>query len=176
VIFIGFIALAIFILVGIPLGLSLLIFWIIKRNGSDKRWRLVAAVPILIVGYFIYTAIYPPESFYREDFKEVTGVDFPYDGQILYKTATYPDHFGDYESTSVVKLPKDFYNDLPDKLLINGLVQKNTLDQFDMDEVLEKFDGLTMQKEYSSETETPVVYYVGFLSDNETVIVRRSSW
>ncbi|HEY3387109.1 MAG TPA: hypothetical protein VGK46_11405, partial [Saprospiraceae bacterium] len=95
--------------------------WTIKKENYDKRLKLIALIPLLTFGYFIYTSFFPPDSFYKEDFKEITGIDFPENGEITYKSATYPDQFGDYGSTSIVKVDKEFYEELEEQLLIKGL-------------------------------------------------------
>ena len=64
-----FFFIAIILLVGIPIGISHFLYRWIKKKGFDKRLRLLASIPILIVGYFIYDAIYPSAEFYKTDFK-----------------------------------------------------------------------------------------------------------
>ena len=166
----------ILLVICIPVGLSLLIYWIIKKAGVDKRVRLLALLPVLIVSYYVYTAIYPTDSFYKDDFFEVTGTEFPETGDIIYKNASYPDIHGDYQSTSVVKVDYYFFKSLPDKLVEKGLIkQGNTFDQFEIDDILDKYSDKTIDFEYSIEDEKATVYYVGFLSDKQTIIVRRAS-
>ena len=113
--------LAFLLLIGIPIGLSYLIYRFIKKRNYDKRLRLIALTPILIMTYLIYSALYPSEDFYRTDFTEVTGIELPEHIEFKYKSATYPDHFGDYTSISIINVGKDFYNNLPKTLTEKGL-------------------------------------------------------
>src|SRR5690349_14967546 len=80
----------------IPGGISLFILWDLEREKLNKKLRLLALVPFLIVGFLIYTALYPLDQFYEEELEEVTGVEFPNDAEILSKWASYPDFHGDY--------------------------------------------------------------------------------
>ena len=64
-------------LIGIPIGISYLIYNWIKKKEFDRKYRILAITPIIIVSYFIYDAIYPNEDFYKTDFKEVTAMEFP---------------------------------------------------------------------------------------------------
>ena len=103
--------LAIIIILGVPIGLSILIYLIIKKRKLNRKFQLLALIPILTISYIIYDAIYPSDSFYKEDFYEVTKIKFPENGDIIYKTATFPDQFGDYTSISISKIDKsDFRN------------------------------------------------------------------
>ena len=177
VIFIGLIVLAVIIVVGVPIGLSFLILRIIKKRNYDKRLKLIALIPILIIGYFIYTAFFPTDSFYKEDFKEVTGIEFPENGEIMYKSATYPDQFGDYGSTSIVKVDKEFYERLEGQLKTKGLADdKEDSGPFDFGKVSKEIETKKIEKAFSMTADGGIFYYVGFLSDKETLIVQRQSW
>jgi hypothetical protein len=133
-------------------------------------------IPVIIFGYFIYTAIYPLDNFYKQDFKEVTGIEFPENGEIIYKSADYPDQFGDYASVSIVKVDKDFYQTLPNRLNNKGLIEKvNDHGSSELDKAMTKIGNKEIEKEFSLEQDN-VFYYVAFLSDKESIIVNRSSW
>lgn len=147
-----------------------------------NRIRFIAFISVavfLTLFYFIYTAIYPGDRFYKQDFTEVTGVDFPDSGEILWKKATYPDQFGDYESLSIIKVSPDFYHSLPDKLIEKGFKEgPNTIYSSALNDVRQELRGRTISTEFALETQKAggVIYYVGFLSDHETLIVQRASW
>jgi hypothetical protein len=175
--FIGLIGLTIIVIVGVPIGLSFLIIWMIKKRNYDKRLKLIALIPVLTIGYFIYTAFFPTDSFYKDDFKEVTGIEFPDNGEIIYKSATYPDQFGDYGSTSIVKVDKEFYERLEGQIKTKGLADnKEEEGPFDLREVSKEIGTKKIEKEFSVTADGGVFYYVGFLSDKETIIVQRQSW
>lgn len=164
--------------VAIPLATSYGMYWFIRRQGYDKRLRLLALVPVLAAGYVVYTALYPTEEFYREDFREVTGTEFPANGVIAYKSATYPDQFGDYTSVSVVRVDQAFYRGLLQRLPGQGFTRPGPEDLGlpASNRIKEALAGRTVVQEYSLEKPHGKVYYVGFLSDRKTLVVQRASW
>lgn len=178
--YLAFFLLTVIIVLGVPIGLSFLILRFIKKGNYDKRLRLIALLPILTIGYFVYTAFFPTESFYKEDFKEVTGVDFPENGEIIYKSATYPDQFGDYGSTSIVKVDKEFYDGLEAHLKEKGLEDNVNSEEdsgpVDSATISKKIGKKKIEKSFSITVGGGIFYYVGFVSDKETLIVQRQSW
>lgn len=127
--------------------------------------------------YLVYSGLYPSEDFYRADFTEVTGLELPENVEFKYKSATYPDHFGDYTSVSVINVGRDFYNNLLNSL--NKREPKENVLKIHTTEfniALNQLENLKMESEFSFEPKTGVNYYVGFLTDNKTIIVQRSSW
>ncbi len=164
--------------IAIPLAVAYGMYWLMRRWGFDRRLRLLALVPVLVVGYFVYTAFYPTEAFYREDFREVTGVAFPADGAITYQSTTFPDHFGDYTSVSVVRVDKAFYHRLLGRLPAQGFTSPgpDNLGLFESSRIKDQLGGRVVAQEYSVEKPNGWVGYVGFLSDGQTLIVQRASW
>ncbi|MGC4021703.1 MAG: hypothetical protein QM734_07050 [Cyclobacteriaceae bacterium] len=141
-------------------------------NKKDKRLKYLLFIPLIYFGYSVYTAIYPLDEFYKEDFKEVTGVDFPDQGKIIFKTASYPDIHGDYGSVSIVNVERDFYASLEKQLMIKGLqraIEKHGSKE--LDEALKEIGGKSIESEFDFYNGHGVYYYVGFLSDKETLII-----
>jgi hypothetical protein len=168
----GLLVIGLILIIGIPIGLSFLILRFINKRNYDKRLRLIALIPILTIGCIIYTAIFPPE-----DFKEVTGIEFPDNGEIIYKSATYPDQFGDYGSTSIVKVDRQFYESLGGQLEKKGMTDdKEDSGPFDFREISKEIGTNKIEKEFSSIADGGIFYYVGFLTDKETLVVQRQSW
>lgn len=167
-----FILLILIILV--PIGLSIGIYMFVKKRNYNKKIRLIALLPILIVGYFIFDAIYPSEEFYKEDFTEVTGLNFPESGKFIYKTATFPDQFGDYTSISIVTVDRKFYDSLLAHLSKNNfnLIKE---DNFFTGDIHKKYNDRYVKKTFSRELNGKI-FTVGFLSDKESIIVERVSW
>ena len=136
----------------------------------------------MINGYYIYTAFYPTDSFYKEDFKEVTGLYFPENGEIMFKTGTYPDQFGDYGSTSIVRVDNEFYERLEGQLKTKGFsdnIAKKEDDigaPFDSAKIEMEIGKKEIEKEFSMTADGGIFYYVGFVSDKETLIIQRQSW
>lgn len=140
--------------------------------------RTIALAPMFIFGYMMYFAIYPDEEFYREDFKEVTGVALPQNAEIIYKSASYPDHFGDYASVSIINVGQTFYTQLPAHLMKKGLHEnQEVVSSSELYEATVYIKGkFKIAKEYyKTDYEGPYYYYVGLMSDNKTIIVHRAS-
>ena len=172
-----FFLIAIILIVGIPIGISYLIFKWVKKKGYDKRLRLLAFIPILIVGYFIYDAFYPSTEFYKTDFKEVTDMEFPESGIIKYKTASLPDHFGDYTSSFLAEFSKTDLQKIEDKLKSGGFKEKeNKMSSNELDYIERKKGRKNYSKEYIRQRKNGKHYSVGFLDDNKSVIITRVSW
>ncbi|MBS1771617.1 MAG: hypothetical protein JST82_02065 [Bacteroidetes bacterium] len=62
--------------------------------------------------FSIYTAIYPLDSFYKEEFEYGFKTPFPKSGNIIAKSASYPDIHGDYTSAFVAQLNSADYKKL----------------------------------------------------------------
>jgi hypothetical protein len=175
-----YLTLLIIILVGIGIifAVSYGIYKFIHKKEFDKRLRLLALTPIIIVSYFVYRAFYPNEEFYKEDFREVAGMDFPASGVIEYKWASYPDQFGDYTSISLVKTDKKFYTQLLQELP-NQEFRKPREDDFGLLEyslIKVELKDRKIEQEYILSKSSGLVYYIGFISDQETIIIQRASW
>lgn len=168
----------ILILILLVFGLVVLLPLLIKfLNRHDRRLKFLLLIPVIILSTFIYTAIYPLDNFYKQDFKEVTGIDFPDDGEIIYKTAGYPDQFGDYGSVSIIKVDKNFYERLPDQLKEKGLTETDErTGSVEFDKAMNKIKDKRIEKEFSLEVDGRVYYYVALLSDKESIMVYRQSW
>jgi hypothetical protein len=160
-------------LFGIVVLLPLLIRYL---DRYDKRLKLFLLIPVIFIGVSVYTAIYPNDEFYQEDFREITGLEFPKDGDIIFKIASYPDQHGDYGSASIIKITKDFDVKLERQLIEKGF--KENLERHgsnELDQAVKKIGDKAIEREFSSEHDGHY-YYVAFLSGRETIIVNRQSW
>jgi len=92
----------------------LAIFLRIWRTG--RIGKIATAVVAAGALYEIYTAVYPPESFYKGEFEKVTGLAFPNSGSFLFKEASYPDIHGDYDSCAMIEVSAKDYEDLRSKI------------------------------------------------------------
>ncbi|WP_047450969.1 hypothetical protein [Alistipes sp. ZOR0009] len=174
ILLVGVFALAI---ISLPTVIAYLIYrWISKK----KTYLKVIGISLLIIApiwttYEIYTAIYPTDSFYFNEFKDVTLREIPSSAKIIRKTATYPYFHGDYASVSLIKLsPKD-YNSLFTALNNDKRIIKNGefIGCREFDEVMGNLK--TNSIEYSFTRKIPKeenhYFYIGFLNDNSTIIV-----
>ena len=163
------------LIIGIPILITFWIYRILRKKGVNPKWRILAFIPIFIVGYFVYDAFYPSSEFYETDFKEVTGIELPKNSDFEYKTAGYPDTHGDYTSVSIIEVGTEFYKKLQIDLTENGFVENGErIGCIEMDNAKRNMNGLKIEREFSKENGDKF-YYVAFLSDKKTVLVQRSS-
>lgn len=169
--------LAIIIIIGIPFALSYGIYQLTKLLNLHSYFQVLTIAPILAVGFLIYTALYPSKAFYKDDFKEVTNMAFPDDGKILYNDATFPDHFGDYSSISLIEVNANFYTQLANHLKNSGFkTGDQVVRSVDFYELYEQVGTENIQQEFALDKPGGFAYYVGFMIDGKTIIVQRISW
>lgn len=172
--FIIIIAIILILLITIPIGLSFGIYKFIKNRNYNKSYRWIALSPIVITSYFIYDTIYPGDGFYKDDFTEVTGLTLPNDSEIKFKSATFPDHFGDYTSISIIKVGGNFYDSLK-SILVKREFQELKDQSIFSDKILKIHTDGYVIKTFNIEL-AGKEFTVDFLSDKETIIVQRASW
>jgi hypothetical protein len=164
-------------LFGIPTCISYLIYrWIIKMK-FNAIYRSLALIPLIIVGYFVYEAFYPDSDFYKMDFKEVTDMEFPKNGKILYKTASFPDQFGDYTSSFLAEFDEEFLEKLEVNLKNKNFTNKeNEMSSNELDCIEKRKRNIQYSFQYINDKEVGKYYSIGFLDDKKSVIVTRVSW
>lgn len=164
-------------LFGIPISMSYLIYHWIKKKEFNNIYKLLALVPLIFVGYIVYDAFYPDDAFYKTDFKEVTAIEFPQNGKIVYKTASFPDQFGDYTSSFLVEFDEEFINKLEIILKNNNFIKKeNELNSNELNYIENRKGNINYSVQYIKDDEIGKYYSIGFLNDKKSVIVTRASW
>lgn len=164
------------LVVGIPVTISVFLFKLLNRKFPEKPYRYLALTPTIFILYCIWIALYPSESFYREDYKEVTKMQCPKDAEFIYKTATYPIAFGDYTSISLIKLTPQEYEKLETQLKKIGFqVGNNDFGSSETKNALEKTKSKILS-EYFIDVDGYKHFYVAFCNDKKTVLIRRSSY
>ena len=86
--------------------------------------------------YTIYTAIYPPESFYKNEFKANMGFRLSNSINFIEKQASYPDFHGDYYSTAIIEISEEDYkkillkisNSLNNNCKVSSHMRRNNLE------------------------------------------------
>lgn len=157
-------------------GLYFLYKWLTK-----KGFRIVGIVLFLGFStywiYFIYTAIYPTDSFYYSEFKEVTLREVPKTAVILNKGASYPDFHGDYCSASLMTMSTDDYLTLLNDLTNDKRITKNRPEEYigsnELDEVMENYKNEQIIHSFTRTIpgEEDQYYYIGFLDDQKTIVI-----
>lgn len=165
------------LLIGTPICISYFIYRWLSKKDYHPLYRLFALIPIVVIGYFVYVAIYPDDDFYKTDFKEVTNMDFPQNGKIIYKTASFPDQFGDYTSSFLVEFDEEFINKLEIILKNNNFIKKeNELNSNELNYIENRKGNINYSVQYIKDDEIGKYYSIGFLNDKKSVIVTRASW
>lgn len=157
-------------------GLYFLHKWLTKKGYRKIGLTLIIAFTVYL-GYSTYTAIYPTDSFYLSEFKDVTLRDAPKSATIINKDASYPDFHGDYCSASLITVSNEDYSTLLNELTNDKRITKNKSGEIigssELDKVMGDFK--TEQIIYSftrsiSEQEDHYLY-IGFLEDEKTIVV-----
>lgn len=162
----------------IPIGLAYLVFrWLTKKGYNKIGFVILATVTIWTV-YSAYTAFYPTDSFYKDEFKYNTGLDFPTSGDILAKDASYPDHHGDYSATALFKTDKNDFNKIlvviqnDNKFQLDTIPFKTNLVNFDMTIKETNFTKCyTMNRQYRN-----LIFTISFNEKDNLIEIQRDSW
>ena len=110
-------------LLTVPIALGYLLYRWLKKKGYGRLANYIFSALSIFIVYNIYTAIYPTDSFYKDEFEDCFKTKFPKSGTIIAKDATYPSIHGEYNASFIAKLnAKDYH-----KLL--ALFQKDTLNK-----------------------------------------------
>ncbi|PZP49895.1 MAG: hypothetical protein DI598_06800 [Pseudopedobacter saltans] len=165
--FILFVLICIIVVLGIP---TIAMIWLYKKMRKTKYGKFAFLVPTLVLVFGlseIYFAVFPNESFYKEDFETLSNMKFP-EGAILYKTTDFPDIHGHYASVVVMELNKENYNKLLKKV--------SETKAFKLCNIL--YDTRIFTRKGFNEQYIKTQYYKGklllsFFKDGKTVVVQR---
>ncbi|WKN41426.1 hypothetical protein [Tunicatimonas pelagia] len=176
-IFLLLLFIAFLLIIGLPIGLSYLVYLWTKRRRFDRRLRLLALTPIILFIYAVYDSFYPSDDFYKEDYEEVTSQKFPENGKILSKSASFPDHFGDYNSAALIEIDSSECQILQARLVENNFEEDSI--EFSSTErryVEKELSGRIYEVQLKKEINEGKYYFVGFLSDGKSIVYQRISW
>ena len=128
-----------------------------------SNWKLALYLFIITVSmafYESYTAVFPNDSFYYEEFEYVTNRKIP-GSEIKFKDSDYPDFHGDYSSKSIIELSQaDF-----DKLLKDLQNDKTLIESKNDDKnILKVFERKIIGEEDR-------YLFIRFKKDGKTIVV-----
>ncbi|SDD53427.1 hypothetical protein [Pedobacter soli] len=158
--------------------LPLLLIVLISRKKLKKRLKyatiLVLSIIQLWIFYSIYTAFYPEDSFYFEEYVTVVGKQVPKSAKIIDKSASYPDIHGKYTSVSLIKLSDSDY-----KILINEINKGKNFEETELihtetlNDILDPNKGTKeiTWKERKVLNESWKHHFIGFLSKQKMIII-----
>ena len=175
--FVAFAAGLMIAIISIPTVVAFIIFrWLRKKRIKYVGIILLIIAPSWTI-YEVYTAIYPRDSFYYSEFKEVTLRDIPKSAVIIRKDASYPDFHGDYCSASLITLSTNDYNSLLNDLTNDKQITLIKAGEICGSEELDKVMG-NYKKEQIINSFTRTIsgeedhyLYIGFLDDKKTIVI-----
>ena len=165
------------LLVVLPIVLAILLNRFIKKKVYNPKARFISLIPIIIAICFIYSSLYPSNSYYRNIYKQVTGIDFPTNARLLYKYSSDPT-FLEGENLMLIKIGRDEYEKLTAALL-NKNFEKEVdhksyyLSGFEIENEFEIPSELTIRFVLAHSTIQYIYKGVAFLSDGETIVVKK---
>ena len=173
-IFAGLIVLA---LLAIPYGgLYFLHKWLTKKGYRKVGLTLIVAFTFYL-GYSTYTSIYPTDSFYLSEFKEVTLREAPKSATVKNKEASYPDFHGDYCSASLITVSNDDYSSLLNELTNDKRITKSKPGEIIRSNELYKVMGVFKTEQIIYSFTRSIAgqddhhLSIGFLDDKKTILV-----
>ena len=105
------------LLIGIPVGISVLLLWFMRKRGVAPKYRWLAVLPMLYVAYGVYTGLTEPYSLYQQHFEEITGRELPEQSEFIDRTDWgYGSKPRDNNSLFYVKVEPEFYEQLKQQL------------------------------------------------------------
>jgi hypothetical protein len=162
----------------IPTGLAYLVFrWLAKKGYKKVGLALLATVTIWTI-YSVYTAFYPTDSFYKDEFENNTGLKFPKSGDILTKDASYPDIHGDYSATAIFKTDNNDFNEIQRAIEQNNKFQ---LDTFPRKFTLTNFDTTIKEPGFTkcytlNRQDRDLIFTISFNNKDNLIEIQRDSW
>lgn len=133
-----------------------------SRYLNKKNLALIISAAVFLSAfYFSYTAVYPTDDFYYEEFEYVTLEKIPPSAKIISKDSSYPDLHGDYFSKSTIQLSRDDFQKLLNKL--------NSEKKLNKQPVQTKNEIAIFQRNIEGESDR--FLFITFLADRKTIEV-----
>lgn len=167
-----------FLILVIAVCLVVIIAWIailikLWRKGGIRRVISTAIAAGVI--FLVYSAIYPHESFYKEEFERVTRLPFPASGKFLFKEATYPDFHGDYTSCALLEVSEKDYEALKSKMRPQqsslGVISSQCLHH-----LFQSFSNLEVASETYTDDPNGEYNYWALVASRPAVIIHYVTW
>jgi hypothetical protein len=164
------------ILLCIPVGLSILVYKLVRKKFNKYIALALASIIPLFCIYEIYDAIWPGDGFYRGHFKMITQIELPESGKIIRKDASWPDLHGDYCASALIELSNDDYRKLMEYVKGNKVfTDSSMMGSSQVQKVLGSinYSRITYEASYQVEDEDRGI---GFLDDGRTIVISFASW
>jgi hypothetical protein len=137
---------------------------------------------ILIASYLTYTAFYPSDSFFEDEFESNTNIQFPKSGEVLVKGASYPDIHGDYSSSAIISVNENDFKLILKKIQKNKNFRHDTCKFAFCGEIRKKVkkfsvDNFTnLYAKIASYQQSEPEFFIAFDSKNKIISYERNSW
>jgi len=149
--------------------------YFIYRYLKSKGWKIIGVVVFILILtyniYYVYTAFYPEDRFYKGEFKRITGFELSDNAKVIKADASYPDFHGDYCSNALIQLSSEEYKE----------ILKRTLDdkRFQNSEISDCRPTSEVISEYYPNIDVGLLRYdkmkdncfIGFLDEEESIII-----
>ncbi|MCF1749625.1 hypothetical protein [Mariniradius sediminis] len=137
--------------------------------------------PTLAIGYTVfllysvYTAIYPTDDYFFNEFELVTLRETPLSAVVVRKEASYPDFHGDYCSAALLLLTEEDYrnllDDLGDDQRFSKMAKGDYLGSFEFTAAMDTLSTDQIVQGFVRYTSGDENLYIGFLDDGKTVVI-----
>jgi len=162
-------------LIYIPFRSKLLKSGKLSPERSTLINRLYVAVLLIFSVIQTYLGFYPLDSFFFEEFEIVTFRKQPKSGEILKKVASYPDVHGNYCSSSMMQISKEEFKQLYHELSVDDRFKINgdIVNAEEFEEVLDRSQQHLITYFVQIRKPGADYSYIGFMDDNETIVINR---
>ena len=171
-----FISIGIFLLIllCIPVGMALLVYKLARKWLKRSIAIAIASIIPLFCIYETYFAIFPDDSFYRGEFKLITGMECPRSAKFFSKDASYPLWQGEYSSCALIEFSPDDYLSILDTIKKDSLFSEGR--DWGSPEKVKVTKGHNQGKIVYGATynENDNLRYIGFYEDGKTIIIHFS--
>ncbi|HEY0261386.1 MAG TPA: hypothetical protein VGB95_00035 [Chitinophagales bacterium] len=172
--FIAFIVGALLIIISIPTLIAFFIF----RSLRKTKFKFIGIVLLVIApiwtAFEVYTAIYPLDSFYFDEFETITYRKLPASAIIEKKDAGYSDMQGDYCSAALIQLSEKDYLKLLSELKNDKRFKvASEINVVSSEELRIVFNDLNWEQIATGFLKDSNYgnYYIGFLDDKKTIVI-----
>jgi hypothetical protein len=152
--------------------------WRQKRNTKATIFLIVASL-LLPWSYLCYDAFYPSDSFYKDVFAKLIKFPFPASGNIIRKSASYPDQHGDYAACAKIEVSPIEYDALLKHFTSSpsyAYDSTNFIRGAEFDWVANSINKSQYASRFATgDVITGAYVFIGFLRDKKTIIMYRVS-
>lgn len=152
--------------------------WWHKRSRRAIVFLILAGL-LLPYSYLCYDAFYPSDSFYKEEFVKLTKLSFPATGDIIKKSASFPDQHGDYAACAQIEVSPTEYDRLLKHFANTPSYAYDSTNFVGGEEfywVTNNIDDKEYLRRFATGDAIEEAYvFIGFLNNRKTIIMYRAS-